>query len=165
MSMLKSKFLFFLSVMLLVACGSEKSQAQLDNKNNCIFDAIHPSNISKSQTLFFDESSNASRWNSRLIYKDYYVNIDSNICNLISLNLVLHRYNDFIDMTILEKFEKSLNEIRKASPFFEGLPNLSEADKINLLNTNKYEKEGLRLSIVETDSNSILVASWTSSVS
>ena len=78
------------------------------------------------------------------------------------MNLVLHRYNDFIDMAILEKFKENLNEIRKASPFFEGLPNLSVADKMNLLNTNKFEKEGLRISIVETDSNSILVASWTS---
>jgi len=160
--MLKSKLLTLLGAVLLVACGAEKTRAQDENKSNCLFDVIHPSKLSKNEILFFNESDDGYRWNGRLIYNDYYINIDSNICNLISLNIVMHRHNDFIDVNFLENFEVTLDEVKNASPFYESLPTLTEDDKINLLNTNVFEKEGLRVSIVETDSNSILIASWTS---
>lgn len=160
--MLKSKLLTLFSAVLLVACSAEKSRAQDENKNNCLFDAIHPSKLSKSKILFFNENDDGYRWNGRLVYNDYYINIDSNICNLISLNLVMHRYNDFIDVDFLENFEVTLDELKNASPFYERLPTLTQGEKISLLNKNVFEKEGLRVSIVETDSNSILIASWIS---
>ena len=146
----------------LIACGKVQSQVTLDSDDNCLFDAIHPSGLDTDKTVFFYESSNGSNWNSRLVYKDYYANVNSTICNLIALNVVFHRYEDLIDLEYLEKFNYDLKQISKSTPFYTNLPSLNYNEKLELLNTNSLEKDGLMLSIIETDVNSILIVSWTS---
>jgi len=151
--------------MLLLACGADITNASSQDNSSCLYEPIHPISVSSSGDDFRSSSKlNGKKWNARRDTEDYYLNIDSTICDLISLNLVMHYYHSFIDDNAIGDLNNILEDLRKSSPLYESLPAINKDAEASLLLENRLSFNGLEVSIVETNSNAILIVIWTGSI-